>query len=413
MSVPGGERPDGGAATRGEAAPDGRPGEGRMGTAAESWRVPLSDVRLPSAAIEAARDALASGWLSSGPRVAAFERDLAEYVGCAHAVACSSGTAALELAYAALDIGAGDEVLMPSLTFVAGANAALLRGAEPVFCDVVSEDDLTMDPDSIARQVTSRTRAVVLMHYGGHPCLPEALAVAREHNLHVIEDAAHALGARGGPGPCGSWGDAGCFSFFANKNLPLGEGGALTTDDPDLAERALRLRSHGMTSATWERHTGAATSYDVAEPGHNFRFDEARAAMGMAMLPELATADAHRGDLVARYRGRLEEVGGVTMPFAPRGEGERSAHHLAVALLPTEAIRDRAAAELRRAGVQTSVHYPPTHTFVAYAGTRADVATTEAVAGRLLTLPLFPHLEPDRVDLVCDLIETIGGGRRR
>jgi len=372
----------------------------------DRWRVPLSDVRLPDRAIAAARAVLESGWLSSGPRVRAFEEEVAAYVGARHAVACSSATAALELAYATLGVEAGDEVAMPSLTFVAGANIARVRGAEPVFCDVVGEDDLTIDPDSLARLLTPRTKAVVAMHYGGHPCLPRVLEVARERGLAVIEDAAHALGAEGDAGRCGSWGNVACFSFFANKNLPLGEGGMLTTNDPDLAERALRLRSHGMTSATWERHTGAASSYDVRVPGHNFRFDEARAAMGSVMLRELDRGNALRGRLVARYRERLEPLRGVTIPFASRGEGERSAHHLAVALLPPDVDRDSVAAELRAGGIQTSVHYPPTHSFSAHAGGRADVERTDALAERLLTLPLFAHLEPGQVDLVCDALRS-------
>jgi len=368
------------------------------------WRVPLSDVRLPAAAIDAARAVLESGWLSSGPRVSDFERDVAAYSGTRHAVACSSGTAALELAYAVLDLGPGDEILMPSLTFVAGANAARLRGAEPVLCDVIGADDLTIDPDSLARQVSARTKAVVLMHYGGHPCVPEALAVARELGLKVIEDAAHALGAEGAPGRCGSWGDVACFSFFANKNLPLGEGGMLTTDDADLAERALRLRSHGMTSATWERHTGAATSYDVRAPGHNFRFDEARAAMGRVMLRGLPASDGLRGALVARYRELTGALAGVEIPFASRPAAEHPAHHLAAAVLDPGVDREAVAAALHDAGVQTSVHYPPTHAFEAHRDLRADVARTDALATRLLTLPLYPHLEPGSVDLVCDVL---------
>jgi dTDP-4-amino-4,6-dideoxygalactose transaminase len=371
-------------------------------TSSNRWRVPLSDVRLPPAAIEAAREVLASGWLSSGPRVAAFEREVAAYAGARHAVACSSGTAALELAYRVLDLSPGDEVLMPSLTFVAGANTARLRGVEPVLCDVVGEDDLTIDAGSIRRQATDRARAVVLMHYGGHPCRPEAVATARELGLSVVEDAAHALGAEGEGGPCGAQGDLGCFSFFANKNLPLGEGGMLVTDDSELAERALRLRSHGMTSASWERHTGAATSYDVRAAGHNFRFDEARAAMGTAMLGELPALDRRRGELAARYRERLAAIDGVTVPFGDRPTGERSAHHLAVAALARGTDRDEVAAALAADGVQTSVHYPPTHRFSAYTGTRADVARTEALADRLLTLPLHPHLGDEEVDLVVD-----------
>jgi dTDP-4-amino-4,6-dideoxygalactose transaminase len=378
---------------------------------ASRWRVPLSDVRLPPAAVAAARTTLESGWLSSGPRVREFEEEMAAYVGTRHAVACSSGTAAVELAYAALELGDGDEIAMPSLTFVAGANAARLRGAEPVFCDVIGDDDLTIDPESIRRVATDRTRAVVLMHYGGHPCRPEVLEAARDQGLVVIEDAAHALGSSGPPGPCGSWGDVGCFSFFANKNLPLGEGGMLVTDDSELAERALRLRSHGMTTATWERHTGAAPTYDVRSPAHNFRFDEARAAMGSVMLRELSSQDELRGGLSARYRELLDGVDGVAMPFASRGGDERSAHHLAVAALDRGLDRDAVADRLRAAGVQTSVHYPPTHRFGAHRGARADVARTDDLADHVITLPLFPHMEPGQVDLVCELLaEAVAGG---
>lgn len=378
----------------------------------DRWRVPLSDVRIPPAAVAAARDVLESGWLSSGPRVSAFEEELAAYVGRRHAVACSSATAALELAYAALGLGEGDEIVMPSLTFVAGANIARLRGAEPVFCDVVGDDDLTLDPESLERLVTARTKAVVVMHYGGHPCLPEVLSAARARGLPVIEDAAHALGAHGAPGPCGSWGDVACFSFFANKNLPLGEGGMLVTDDPELAERALRFRSHGMSSATWERHTGAATSYDVPAPGHNFRFDEARAAMGSVMLRELDAQNELRGALVARYRSRLEGVDAANLPFGSRPADERPAHHLAAAVLGAGIDRDLVAERLRAAGIQTSVHYPPSHWFAAHARDRADVDRTEALAGRLITLPLFPHLEPGQVDLVCDVLaDALSEGR--
>ena len=370
----------------------------------DRWRVPLSDVRLSAAVVDTAREALESGWLSSGPRVREFEEAMASYVGTRHAVACSSGTAALELAYAALELGEGDEIAMPSLTFVAGANGARLRGAEPVLCDVIGDDDLTIDPDSIRRQTSDRTRAVVVMHYGGHPCRSDVLDAAREEGLVVIEDAAHALGADGLPGTCGTWGDVACFSFFANKNLPLGEGGMLVTDDPELAERALRLRSHNMTTATWERHTGAAPTYDVRSPGHNFRFDEPRAAMGTAMLRELTAKNELRGHLTARYRELLANIEGVSMPFASRGADERPAHHLAVGVLEPGRDRDAVADRLRAAGIQTSVHYPPTHRFGAHAGARADVARTEDLADRIITLPLFPHMEPGQVDLVCEVL---------
>jgi len=254
-----------------------------------------------------------------------------------------------------------------------------------------------------------------MMHYGGAPGDPELVSIAEEHGLALIEDAAHAPGAAGPPGRCGSWGAAGCFSFFANKNLPLGEGGMVTTDDPEIAEAALRLRSHGMTSATWERHTGGASSYDVPRPGFNMRLTEMVAAMGAAMLPHLDSENERRGRLVERYRSALGTVDGVSMPFSSRPPGERSAHHLAAVVLDAGIDRARVVESMHGAGIQTSVHYPPTHALSAHGAWRADVAMTDALAPRLLTLPLYPHLEPAQVDEVVAALRAAlaapGAGR--
>jgi dTDP-4-amino-4,6-dideoxygalactose transaminase len=366
--------------------------------------VPLSDVRLPREAVDAASEVLRSGWLSSGPRVERFEADLARYVGTPHAVACSSGTAALQLAVTALGIGAGDEVVMPSLTFVAAANAVRLVGARPVFADVKGEDDLTLDPDAAEAAIGPRTRAILPVHYGGWPCDPALRELADSHRLALVEDAAHALGAEAGPGRCGSWGDAGCFSFFANKNLPLGEGGMLATNEPAVAETARRLRSHGMTSGTWERQAAAPMAYDVTMPGFNARLDEVRAAMGSALLPLLDEMNAARAGAAERYRARLAEIPDLGVPFSGRGPQETSAHHLFVVLLSPGVARDEVVAHLTRRGLQTSVHYRPVHQLSAYAGGPARLDRTEAVAQRLLTLPLFPQISPEQVDLVCDAL---------
>jgi dTDP-4-amino-4,6-dideoxygalactose transaminase len=376
------------------------------GVAPGPWRVPLSDVRLPAEAIAAAKEVLESGWLTSGPRVEAFERAFAAYVGCGHAVACSSGTAALQLAYACLGVGPGDEVVLPSLNFVAAANAARLAGACPVFADVLGEDDLTLDPDSVARSIGPPTKAVVLMHYGGHPCSAELVSLGRERGVAVVEDAAHAPGAAGALGSCGSWGDAGCFSFFANKNLPLGEGGMLTTSDGELAAAARRLRSHGATATTWERYRGVAGGYDVPTPGFNMKLDEARAAMGTVMLGDLDRAIELRGRVVERYRTLLSGLDDVSMPFASRPESERAAHHLAAVVLPEGTDRDRVAEEMKARGIQTSVHYPPVHRLTAYAGERVHLDQTDALAPRLITLPLYPHLEASRVEEVVAALEA-------
>lgn len=380
---------------------------GEEAASVPQWSVPLADVRLPAAAVTAATDVLEGGWLSMGPRVEEFERAVAERTGSPHAFACSSGTAALQLALAATGVGPGDEVVMPSLSFVAGANVTRELGAEPVFCDVISEDDLTLSPASVERCFGPRTKAVIAMHYGGVPCSRELLELTGHHGVELIEDAAHAIGASvpdaGDDVECGAWGEAGCFSFFANKNLPLGEGGMLVTASNEIADAVRLLRSHGMTTVTWQRHSGHASSYDVLRPGHNMRLDEARAAIGTVLLGELDGWNADRGEHVAALRAGIDRIDGVSMPFTERRPG-RSANHLAVCLLAADVDREGVRETMRLAGVQTSVHYPPTHSFSAYRGARADVPVTDAIRERVLTLPLFPHMTADQRDLVLEAL---------
>jgi len=219
----------------------------------------------------------------------------------------------------------------------------------------------------------------------------------------VIEDAAHAPGATWGRRRLGSVGRVGCFSFFSNKNLPIGEGGMVVTDEDDVAERLRLLRSHGMTTLTWDRHRGHASLYDVVEPGLNYRLDEMRAAVGLVQLRRLERTNAARRRIVAAYRDRLHGTAGVTMPFA-HADADASSHHLAVVLLPEDVDRERVQRALRDLGIQTSVHYPPIHRFSAYASmpSRRRLPRTEAVADRILTLPLFAHMRDDQVDAVVD-----------
>jgi dTDP-4-amino-4,6-dideoxygalactose transaminase len=227
----------------------------------------------------------------------------------------------------------------------------------------------------------------------------------------VIEDAAHALGARWKGRTCGTFGDVGCFSFFANKNLPVGEGGMMVTDDDALADRLRLLRSHGMTTLTWERHRGHASSYDVVAQGFNYRLDELRAAMGLHQLSRLPDENTRRGEISARYRERLDGVSGVSMPFGELEEGTTSAHHLAVALLP-EGRRDDVRAVLSERRIQTSVHYPPIHLFSYYEalGSRRPLPRTEAVAARVVTLPLYAHMGDEQVELVIEgVLEALDG----
>jgi dTDP-4-amino-4,6-dideoxygalactose transaminase len=368
------------------------------------WEVPLADVLVDDELEAAALETFRSGWWSMGPRVEELEAEFGRFCRAEHALAVANGTAALHLALLAVGCGPGHEVVVPSLNFVAAANAIVHTGAEPVFCDIDGDDDLNLDPADVEAAVTPRTKAVVILHYGGHPCDVDAV---RRLGLPIVEDAAHAPGASLDGRMCGTLGDIGCFSFFSNKNLPVGEGGMLVTDDSDVAERLRLLRSHGMTTLTWDRHRGHASGYDVVLPGFNYRLDEVRAAVGLVQLRRLPEENEARGEIVARYRERLDGERGLTMPFAEaRGT---PAHHLAVVLLPEGADRDAVREGLAERRIQTSVHYPPIHSFSAYRERSSrPLPRTDAVAERILTLPLYGRMTDAQRDAVVDaLLQTL------
>jgi dTDP-4-amino-4,6-dideoxygalactose transaminase len=369
------------------------------------WRVPLADISVDDELADAVLEVVRSGWWSMGPRVAEFEGEFAAFSGARHAIPVANGTAALHLALLAVGCGPGDEVIVPSLNFVAAANAIANTGAEPVFCDIVGPNELNLDPADVEAAVGPRTKAVVVLHYAGFPCAMDAIGeIAEQHGLAVVEDAAHAPGASLHGRMCGTLGDVGCFSFFSNKNLPVGEGGMVLTGDDDLAERLRLLRSHGMTTLTWDRHRGHASSYDVVLPGFNYRLDEVRAAVGLVQLRRLPEENAARTRIAARYREALDGERGLTMPLDAGGGDRISSYHLAVALLPGGADRSAVRAALDAQGIQTSVHYPPIHTFTAYRSSagRRELPQTDAVAERLLTLPLYGRMSDEQVKAVIE-----------
>ncbi|MEI8259523.1 MAG: DegT/DnrJ/EryC1/StrS family aminotransferase [Deltaproteobacteria bacterium] len=378
-------------------------------TTTPQWLVPLSETTLGEEEALVAADVVRSGWLTQGARVLAFEQAFAKFIGVPHAVAVANCTVGLEIAFDAVGVKPGDEVIVPSITFVATANAARRLGATPVFADVLGPDDLTLDPADVARRVTPRTRAIAPVHYAGWPADMGALrAIASEHGIALVEDCAHAPGARSPEGPCGTLGDIGAFSFFSNKNMATGEGGMLTTSRDDIAARARLLRSHGMTSTTWDRHRGHAYTYDVAAVGTNARLDEIRAAIGIIQLARLPGGNAVRAKCVERYRERLRDVPRLHIPFAGRDLAD-GAHHLFVVLLPPGTDRVAVMTSLREARVQTSIHYPPTHRFTAYAGLSHPLPVTDAIADRILTLPLYSTMTLSQVDLVSDALRTALG----
>uniref|UniRef100_A0A7V6A329 DegT/DnrJ/EryC1/StrS family aminotransferase n=1 Tax=Desulfobacca acetoxidans TaxID=60893 RepID=A0A7V6A329_9BACT len=372
------------------------------------WQVPLLDVTLGPEEVAAVSAVLKSGWLSMGPQTMAFEEEFARFLGVPHALAVANGTVALHLACLALDLGPGDEVLCPALTFVATANAVLYTGARPVFVDISGPENLNMSSADAARKVTPRTKAIMVMHYAGYPGdMDSLIALAQQHRLNIIEDAAHAPGgvyqSATGAIPLGTLGEVGCFSFFANKNMTTGEGGMVVTTDPEVAARVRLARSHGMSSLTWHRHQRQSLSYDVTVLGYNYRIDEMRAVLGLIQLAKLPEANRRRRELTRRYRERLAGVPGLILPFA-RGV-EASACHLFPLVLPPGTDRAKFMAALAEAGIQTSIHYPPLHRFSYYRGLWPPdfdhgLPQTEQVTPRLVTLPLFPAMTTDQLDRV-------------
>jgi dTDP-4-amino-4,6-dideoxygalactose transaminase len=374
----------------------------------------LADLNYDEAEEKAVLDVLRSRWLTMGSVTQAFENEFAALVKTRHALAVSNATVALHLACLAVGVGPGDEVIVPSLSFVATANAILYAGAEVRFADILGPHDLTIDPVSVASQITPRTKAIIVMHYGGYPCqMPAILAIAREHGLAVIEDAAHSPGAWLDGTHLGTLGDVGCFSFFSNKNLSTGEGGMLVTERPELAEKLRLMRSHGMTSLTWDRHQGHAYSYDVVELGYNYRIDEIHSALGREQLRKLEAGNARRREITHFYWQELERASlpkdhVLDLPFHEQSGNPaiQPAHHIFPLLLPEKADRKAFIDRLRQAGIQTSIHYPPIHKFSfyqqRYAGKIQSLPLTESVAAREVTLPLYPGMTHAMIELVLD-----------
>jgi dTDP-4-amino-4,6-dideoxygalactose transaminase len=357
--------------------------------------IPLFDIRLADEEIEAVAETLRSGWLTMGPRTELFEEEFARHLGARHAVAVSSGTAALHLAYVAAGVGPGDEVIVPALTFVATAAAVRYCGATPVFAEVKGQHDLGIDPDDVAVRLTERTKAVCAVHYAGYRAETERLhELCESRGLALVEDSAHhPLQA-----PVGL---AGCFSFFSNKVLSCGEGGLLAAADDAVADLARSLRSHAMTSGTWDRHRGHSAGYDVVGVGYNYRMDEPRAALLTARLGGLRDDVAARRGLVQRYRELLARVPGVSVPYRDEQVDSSSCYVMPVMVERPE-LRDplrRFLLERRR--VQTSVLYPAVHELSAYRGrATGQLPRSELAARTELTLPLYPHLSEDDQDRV-------------
>jgi dTDP-4-amino-4,6-dideoxygalactose transaminase len=367
------------------------------------WKIQLFKLNFDHRECDAVAEAVESGWLTMGERILGFEAAFADYLGQdAQAVAVANGTAALHMALLALDVGPEDEVIIPALTFVADANVVHMVGARPVLADCASETNWNVSAETIAQKVTPRTKAVIVVHYAGFPCdMPAIVKLCSDRGLKLIEDVAHAPGASIDGQSCGTFGDVGCFSFFSNKNLSIGEGGMVVACDENISQRLRYLRSHGMTTLTLDRHKGRAITYDVAEPGLNYRMDEMRAAIGLVQLDKLPAGNLRRKELTERYRRNLADSR-VQMPFDKLSADVVSAYHILPVLLPFGCNRSAVIEAMKIAGVQSSIHYPPFWSFTAYQGffTPQDAPIAAEICSRELTMPLYPTMSDANVDLV-------------
>ena len=365
-------------------------------------KVPFFVPDVGDSELDSIREVIESQWITMGPGVEEFEREFASIIGVRYAVAVNSGNAALHIATLCLEVGPGDEVIVPSLTLVATANAITYTGARPVFADVNGIDDWTLSADDVQASIGPRTKAVIAMHYAGYPCEMDRLQeICDELGIRRMEDAGHGLGGSLNGRMMGGISTLGCFSFYSNKAITTAEGGMLTTDHEGHAIRARRLRSHGMTNTAIDQMRGSL-SYSISEVGFNYRMDDIRAALGRVQLRRLPHFIQQRRDTVAYYRDKLGQIDGVNVPT--HGMRGQPAHYILPVRLDEKIDRDALRERMSRMGIQTSMHFPPVHRFPPYESPNAHLPNTERIANVAMSLPLYPGLTREQVDFVCDVL---------
>ena len=374
-------------------------------------QVPFCRTEITPEAQQAAVRVLASGWVTMGAESIAFEQEFGASVDAPHTVAVSSCTAAIQLALTGLGLPPGAPVLTPTLTFCGAVQAIVHAGLRPVLVDT-DEATLTVSAEGVAKAARHGAAAMVIQHMAGYPVDGAELAEAAGiPNGNVVEDAAHGLGATVGGRPVGSFSRAGCFSFYATKNLPIGEGGAITTTDGDLAERWRRMRLHGMSGDAWRRyHRSGTWRYTVEEAGMKANFTDLQAAIGREQLRRLPAWQQRRAAIAARYDAQLAGLEGLELP--PRPAADTHAWHLYIVRIhhrPFGIDRDTAAERLAEAGIGTSVHFIPVHHlpyFRNLLGLEAcgELSAADQIFPRLLSLPMFPGLTDSDVDRVCEAL---------
>lgn len=358
-------------------------------------------------------DSLRSGWLTMGPKTIEFENRFKEYIGSRNAISTNSCTACLHLALKTINLKKGDEVIIPNITFTATAEVVTYFNAIPILVDV-EEDTLNMDVSRIEEKITNKTKAIIPVHFGGQPCdLKEIRDIAEKYNLFVIEDAAHALPAFYKAQKIGTTGDITCFSFYATKTLSAGEGGMITTENDEWAERMRILRLHGISRDAWKRYTKEGSwYYEVIEAGYKYNMTDLHAAVGMAQLKKIEEMWHKRKEIARRYTEAFNMIGEIAVPFIKNDR--ESAWHLYVIRLKLEMLkinRDQFIEELKKKGIGTSVHFIPLHMHPYYRENflyrSEDFPTSEKLFKRIISLPIYPSMTEKDTDRVINSVIDI------
>jgi len=375
----------------------------------KSIKVPFFNPYISKQDKVAVSKALNSTLLTDGPKLQEFENKFSTFTKSKYGIGVSNATSALHLSLKSLGIGKGDEVIVPDMTFVATANSVLLSGATPVLADI--DDDMNLSVESIERSLTKKTKAIIPVHFAGKVCnIKKMKKIASSKGLALIEDCAHAIGAKLENQHVGTFGDAGCFSFYPTKNITTLEGGMVITNSQKIAESVRALRNHGITKSLLQRYSkGVPWDYDVVEPGYNYRLDEVRAALGISQLTQIKKLNMLRRRAFEYYNQRLGDERGVVVPKLPKHD--EHAYHLYIIKIQKEygISRDQLFKKLLSLGIRTSVHYKPLHKFTILKkrGKVIDsIANAENAYHEIISLPMYPSITAKEQDYVIEGIKN-------
>lgn len=368
--------------------------------------IPVLQPSIGQEEIDAVNEVLRSGWLGLGPKTEQFEQEFAKFVGSRFAVALNSGTAALHLAMDILGIGPGDEVIVPSITFISTVHAVSYVGATPVFAEI-DKQTMNISPADIERKITDKTKAIIVVHMGGHPCDMDAIhELAQSKGIKVVEDAAHACGAEYKGRRIGSVSDITCFSFHAVKNLTTGEGGAITCNTEWMNRKLREKRWVGISRDTWIRSSNEkvyAWQYFVDKVGYKYHMNDMQAAIGLVQLGKLDQLNGRRREIAERYRTELKDLDFIELP--QEQPDTRSSWHLFQIKFKEENLRDRMIVHLQEQNIATGVHYYPCHLHPAYLHLKAIVPLSSEIWKRILTLPIHPNVTEEDQERIINRIK--------